>query len=207
MAEVNLLKNPGFETGEMDPWGSSLDYPYGNEFSIKSPGRTSTYAAGTEWTVPEDQWAGATLWQDLEPTQCAQSLEFWYKGAWSANVPGESRRANLFFFYDCEEDECYNWVRLTLSPEWTFFHQDLDTTKLFWSVGINVQGGYGEGGWSLQLFLDDFDLEACSAPPAPVAVGGVVIPTNTLALIAPWLALIGIVGCIGTIVVIAKKRR
>jgi hypothetical protein len=46
-------------------------------------------------------------------------------------------------------------------------------------------------------------------PPEPVSgpVGGVVIPANTLALVAPWLAVIGLVGCIGTVVVVAKKRR
>ena len=39
------------------------------------------------------------------------------------------------------------------------------------------------------------------------AVGGVVIPTNALALPAPWLAVIGLIGCVGTVVVITKKRR
>jgi len=38
------------------------------------------------------------------------------------------------------------------------------------------------------------------------AVGGVVMPANTLALAAPWLAVIGAVGCLGTIVVVARKR-
>ena len=39
------------------------------------------------------------------------------------------------------------------------------------------------------------------------AVGGVVIPANTLALLSPWLVVIGLAGCIGTVVVVAKKRR
>jgi hypothetical protein len=38
-------------------------------------------------------------------------------------------------------------------------------------------------------------------------VGGVVTPANTLAVLAPWLVVIGLVGCIGTIVVVAEKRR
>jgi hypothetical protein len=42
---------------------------------------------------------------------------------------------------------------------------------------------------------------------AAVAVGGVVIPVSTLAVLAPWLAIIGLVGCIGTVVVFARKRR
>lgn len=49
--------------------------------------------------------------------------------------------------------------------------------------------------------VDDFDLEACPAP----AVGGVVIPVNTFALLSPWLAVIGLVGCVA-VVVVAKKR-
>ena len=38
------------------------------------------------------------------------------------------------------------------------------------------------------------------------AVGGCVQPVNTFGLIAPWLAVIGLVGCITTVVVVAKKR-
>jgi hypothetical protein len=39
------------------------------------------------------------------------------------------------------------------------------------------------------------------------AVGGLVTPVNTLAILGPWLAIIGLVGCISTVVVVAKKRR
>jgi hypothetical protein len=42
---------------------------------------------------------------------------------------------------------------------------------------------------------------------AAAAVGGVVIPVRTFAVLAPWLAVIGLVGCIGTIAVVVKKRR
>jgi hypothetical protein len=40
----------------------------------------------------------------------------------------------------------------------------------------------------------------------PSPVGGVVMPTNTFTIVVPWLALIGLVGCIGTVAVIARKR-
>ena len=64
------------------------------------------------------------------------------------------------------------------------------------------------------ITLSGCDTEGCfvliectfTNSPAP-AVGGVVIPANTLALVAPWLAIVGLVGCIGTAVVVAKKRR
>jgi len=38
-------------------------------------------------------------------------------------------------------------------------------------------------------------------------VGGLVESVNTVALLSPWLAVIAVVGCIGTAVVVAKKRR
>jgi hypothetical protein len=42
---------------------------------------------------------------------------------------------------------------------------------------------------------------------AVAAVGGVVIPVKAFAVLAPWLAVIGLIGCISTVVVVAKKRR
>jgi hypothetical protein len=39
------------------------------------------------------------------------------------------------------------------------------------------------------------------------AVGGVVVPANPFALVAPWLAVIGLVGCIGTVAIVFEKRR
>jgi hypothetical protein len=43
--------------------------------------------------------------------------------------------------------------------------------------------------------------------PAGAPVGGVVTPVNTLALVAPWLAVIGVVACIGIVVVVVRKRQ
>jgi hypothetical protein len=38
-------------------------------------------------------------------------------------------------------------------------------------------------------------------------VGGFVEPVNTFAIVAPWLAVIGLIGCIGVVGVVVKKRR
>jgi hypothetical protein len=49
-----------------------------------------------------------------------------------------------------------------------------------------------------------------SQPQRPsVPVGGVVAPVNTFVILGPWLAVIGVVGCIGTVVAVAKpwKKR
>lgn len=43
-------------------------------------------------------------------------------------------------------------------------------------------------------------------PGGETAVGGVVMPTNTLTVLGPWLALVGLVGCISVVVVVAEKR-
>jgi hypothetical protein len=48
------------------------------------------------------------------------------------------------------------------------------------------------------------DYTAGSCPEE--AVGGVVIPADAFAIVAPWLAVIGLVGCIGTAAVLARKR-
>jgi hypothetical protein len=38
-------------------------------------------------------------------------------------------------------------------------------------------------------------------------VGGFVEPVNKLAVFAPWIAVIGLVGCVSTVAVVRKKRR
>jgi hypothetical protein len=52
----------------------------------------------------------------------------------------------------------------------------------------------------------DLMIRADVNPIGGAPVGGVVMPPNSLAVLAPWLAVIGVVGCVGTIVVVAKKR-
>lgn len=42
---------------------------------------------------------------------------------------------------------------------------------------------------------------------AAAPVGGVIIPVSALGVLAPWLAAVGIVGCIVTVLAVAKKRR
>jgi hypothetical protein len=65
--------------------------------------------------------------------------------------------------------------------------------------------------WILDPNRDNFLIRAvvedATPTPASAPVGGVVIPVNTFAVLAPWLAVIGLVGCIGAVVVVAKKRR
>jgi len=53
-----------------------------------------------------------------------------------------------------------------------------------------------------QAIMAQFDV----AGPCCAAIGGCVQPVNTFALISPWLLAIGLIGCVGTVVVVAKKR-
>ena len=66
--------------------------------------------------------------------------------------------------------------------------------------------GYIPGGVIITWYGED--TVSCKFINSPtLAVGGVVEDLNTFALVAPWLAVIGLVGCISTVVVVAKKRR
>lgn len=73
-------------------------------------------------------------------------------------------------------------------------------------VGESVRSGrytltfraQNEGDESAVAYFDA--LSTCGA------VGGYVQPVNNFALLSPWLALVGLVGCVGSAVVIAKKR-
>ena len=60
---------------------------------------------------------------------------------------------------------------------------------------------------SVTIVLGAGDEVVCTFTNGPVSVGGFVEPLNTLAILGPWLAVIGLVGCIGTVAVVAKKRR
>jgi WD40 repeat protein len=53
------------------------------------------------------------------------------------------------------------------------------------------------------LFDTGFSTPCCGVE----AVGGTAMPVNILATLGPWLVVVGLVGCIGTAVVVAKKRR
>jgi hypothetical protein len=183
-AHINLLQNPGFETGlppwifdgEDGGWSSSIAtlYPHGG-----------IYYALIDVTSTE-----AWVHQDISP-RCAQYLEFWYSG-------GYTEAGGILLVWIYYSDGTYTEKELTPTPSpevWSFVHIDLNTAKLVKAVQAGV------GALSGEISLDDFDLEACAVP-----VGGVLTPANTFAIVAPWLAVIGVVGCIGTIVVVAKKR-
>ena len=182
-AHVNLLQNPGFETGSLAPWvidgeGTSWD---GSVLSGGAHG--GTYFGDVD---VEDAWG--SVYQEIGSPRCAQYLELWYFGGYE----GDGVLGVEIYYSDGTTQE----EELSTANEWSFAHIDLNTAKLVRAVDAGIGAYYGG------IEVDDFDLEACPA----AAVGGVVLPANTLAVLAPWLAVLGLVGCIGTVVVVAKKR-
>jgi streptogramin lyase len=84
-----------------------------------------------------------------------------------------------------------------------------------WSLkrdGSNLAGIHEGSVWFIDKgrnTIGRLDLAPDPGPaPGPAAspVGGYLSPMNTLVILAPWLAVIGLVGCISIIVVVAKKR-
>ena len=54
-------------------------------------------------------------------------------------------------------------------------------------------------------FLIRVDVDPIAPPVAPV--GGIVVPVDKIAVLGPWLAVIGLVGCVTAVAVVAKKRQ
>jgi len=73
----------------------------------------------------------------------------------------------------------------------TFVVSESATCGLSYGVTLTLGVFYSYSG--------QFDVTCCP-------VGGCVQPVNAFALLSPWLAVIGLVGCIGAVVVVAKKR-
>jgi hypothetical protein len=184
-AHINLLQNPSFETGSPAPWIFDGQGVQGVDWIGKVVGNGAH--GGTYYAQVEVEDTDAWVRQDISP-RCAQYLELWYMGSLEE---GGVLWVEIYY-----SDGTHTQKDLTPTGEWSFVHIDLNTAKLVKAVEAGV-GAYFGG-----INVDDFDLEACAAP-----VGGVVTPANTLALVAPWLAVIGLVGCIGTVAVVVKKRR
>jgi hypothetical protein len=184
-AHINLLQNPGFEDGIMDPW----DWHWGQPGDIWDGGvRQNGAQEGTyyAWIEVEESWRA--IGQEIDPPQCAQYLEFYYRGGWS----GDGGLGFEIHYSDKSSEE----PELDPAAGWTLVHFDLDTAKLVELVEVGV-GGL-EGG----IDLDDFDLEACSA----VLVGGAVEPVNKLTVFAPYLALFGLVAAVAVFVAAPWKK-
>jgi TolB protein len=86
-------------------------------------------------------------------------------------------------------------------PEWS-----PDGTKIVFSregASVCIMNADGSGARDLTLSMPEAENPDYQRLPGG-AVGGIVTPVNVFAVLAPWVAVIGLVGCI---VLVAKKRR
>lgn len=102
--------------------------------------------------------------------------------------------------YTVTEEAAPGWVPPKVECVGTINVGDVSTFT-YLSNGVTVD--YVEGDQVVCTFTNSpIAPRPTEAPP----VGGVVMPANTFAIAAPWLAIVGLVGCIGTVAVVAKKR-
>lgn len=100
--------------------------------------------------------------------------------------------------YTFTEDVPAGWVLAGVDCADTEFNSVADFDYIPGGVTITLSGCGAEG---CSVLID------CTFTNSPAAVGGVVTPTNMFAIVAPWLAVIGLLGCIATVAVVVKKRR
>jgi hypothetical protein len=89
-----------------------------------------------------------------------------------------------------------------------FTGHTLDASKL--SVNLEVTRESTTGPSSVGLFSRFLTINSDPAGPGEVVehpVGGHVVPTNMAALLGPWLAVVGVLGCAVVVAVAVKKHR
>jgi hypothetical protein len=169
-ASLNLLENPGFETGALTPWEVYGIFGWG--YAREEPGHTGAYY----WSIESDR---GSVWilQEVDPPSCAMYLEFWYRN-------GTGGVMEVCVNYTDGSRQCQEFYE---SDEWTLFHMNLDTEKQVEGVEVRLEVA------DLGLIdLDDFDLKACE--PSETAVGGVILPDSSYIIGTAVLTLLSIIG-------------
>ncbi|GJM19792.1 MAG: hypothetical protein DHS20C14_20050 [Phycisphaeraceae bacterium] len=164
-AGINILQNPGFESGELGPWfqdrdfGGGLDEDY---FVDTFEPHSGSFSAGI--------FSNKELRQDFAPVaiDSIEEISFWGRHREST----ASADVFLSFFYETGPERT-RLVR-TAGSGWTFF----DVTSLLDAergglVGISVFGNTG--------FRFNFDDAAVSVVPAPATL----TPVLALLVAAP----------------------
>ncbi len=175
-AVINLLQNPGFETGSFTPWDWGWD---ATDTSVDHGGveiTGSTVHTGSEavrmWAEASGDGHEALAWieQDIDP-KCAKSLEFWYiYTVWERfenDFPPNDNLMLVVWYSDGSLEEKYPTTNV---KEWTKYHIDLNTTKQVVNVELCPYAKQAH----VEIYVDDFVLEAC----APV--GGTVLSPSFL---------------------------
>jgi hypothetical protein len=143
-ADLELLSNPGFETGSFPPW------THDGAWTISTTGpHTGTYCAydiGNHW-----------LRQDFTPTPSAQivSATLWCK------QPESAISAIDFMYSDGSYSEDLIWP----TPAWQQFNVTAFIDPGMIVIGIRVWGYSGGGPNPDETFFDDFSIQTAGGAP------------------------------------------
>lgn len=145
----NILVNPGFETGELDPWTTNNWTVTNND---AHSGVYSAFDVGNYW-----------IRQDFAPIDVNQitSISTWHR------QPDIAISAIDFFYSSTDYDE---FLVFLSTPNWEFFDV---TSQLRPSGMLQAIRIYGySGGGSQQTYLDDITIETEGGTPASEGTWG-----------------------------------
>jgi hypothetical protein len=161
---VNILINPGFETGQLDPWFNSNDFCSGCSWSVSID---TPHSGVNDARVKGNR----LLEQDFAPTDVSliSEVSLWLR------MPGNGIAAVYFLYSDLSTEQ--NIVSPT--ADWQKFDMTsfLDAGKSLAGFGVYGCSGCAEPGFT---FADDFVVNAGAAIPEPgtlalMAIGGGVL--------------------------------
>ena len=143
---------------------------------------------------------------DVDPSSTIVEIHVW------GSTPGTDLITP--FNYDLAVDNAFNDVDLSgynVLVSGDFYIAIKYLTQYNPSIGldtnapIDLRSYYGYPAFLTSMTSGDLMIRAViEVPPAPV--GGVVMPTNTLAILAPFAALAGLVAVVSAVVVVKKRR-
>lgn len=106
------------------------------------------------------------------------------------------------------------WGAPGIAGDWVFTETAIPPGWVLRSIDCRSLDGDGESSWEVDLanarvtvHLALYEDVYCTFINQRIAVGGVVTPVSRLGILAPWLAVIGLVVCMTIVVVVVKKRR
>jgi len=150
---VELLVNPGFESGNLAPWTQAFGWSVVN--TTPHSGTFCAFGVGNNW-----------LRQDFAPINTANvlSVTFWCKQP----EPGTQAQAYDFYYIDNTFDEGL-WFP---ADDW----QQINITSFLrpaaMLTGIRLWGYSGGGSGPDETYLDDVAIDVAGATPVPPSTWG-----------------------------------
>jgi len=148
---INILENPGFESGELDPWFNDQNFG-GSDWTVDNlDPHSGTYSATNVGNVEIRQNFAPTLVSDIT------EVSFWMKHPLDNGVP-----SFVTLFYSDNTDT--GFVIFTYTEDWTSFNVtgNLEAGKSL--VGIGFFGHAGGGKAEDRTRIDDAVIDAVPEP-------------------------------------------